>query len=183
MSLSESRALTNVHPWLAVRIRFLREVIDIWGGGQRYLSGFRTVEQQQSLFFRPSERPVAAPGCSQHQYGYAVDVSWLPIINFVQNIQLSGKQTDDVMISLGNQIGLITVAGDPGHFQIFPGSEFKAWAVASGFCDPDLRRPNFLFQQSEIFRLCGPGSTGFIRTLTGIHCDPDIRQLILDENI
>ena len=183
MSLQESQALSGVHPWLAVRIIFMREVIDLWGGGQRYLSGVRTREQQQALFFRPSERPVAAPGCSQHQYGYAVDIFWLPIINFAQNLQLTGKQTDEVMIDLGQQLGLVTVRDDTGHFQVFPGSEFKAWAVASGFCDPNSRRPEFFFEESLLFRLCGPGSTGFIRTLTGIKCNPDIRQLILDENI
>ena len=179
MSLSESRALNNVDPWLAIRMRFLGQVIDLWGGGQRYLSGFRTQEQQERLFSRRGVRPVARPGCSQHQYGFAVDVLWLPIIDFAQNIQLTGKQTDELMISLGQQLGLVTVRGDPGHFQVFPGSEFRTWAVASGFCAP---RPTSqeLFQQSEIFRLCGPGSSGFIRTLTGIECDPDIRQLLLE---
>lgn len=154
MSLSESRALTGVHPWLAVRIRFLREVIDIWGGGQRYLSGVRTREQQELLFRTPSERPVAIPGCSQHQYGFAVDLLWLPIINFAQNIQLTGKQTDDAMIALGQRLGLITVARDPGHFQVFPGSEFRTWAVASGLCDPD-RIP----VQSRVEQLCGFGAS------------------------
>ncbi len=115
------------------------QVIDFWGGGQIYLSGVRSFDQQDILFRQKRVRPVAAPGCSQHQYGFAVDVSWLPIIDFAANIQLTGKQTDDIMIDLGRQLGLVTVPGDPGHFQVFPGSEFRTWAVASGFCDPNLR--------------------------------------------
>ena len=136
MSLSESRALNGVHPWLAVRVRWLGQVIDIWGGGQIYLSGVRTREQQQQLYDTVRGRPVAFPGCGQHEYGYAVDVTWLPIINFAANIQLSPLETNRVMDNLGQQIGLVTVANDFGHFQIFPGSEFRPWAVDSGFCPP-----------------------------------------------
>jgi len=140
VSLSESRALSNVHPWLAVRIRWMGEVIEIWGGKQIYLSGFRTSEEQQILFDTQTTRPAAAPGCSQHQYGFAVDVSWLPITRItgtdVVDVSLFFK-TPEIMMDLGRHIGLTTVQHDSGHFQVFPGPEFKAAAVAAGFCDPN----------------------------------------------
>lgn len=111
-------------------------VIDYWGGKQGYLSGVRSLERQRELFDTVTDRPVAAPGCSQHNYGFAVDVFWIPIISFRFNIQMTGKQTNDFMETLGESLGLKTVQFDVGHFQIFPGSQFKTWAVSAGFCDP-----------------------------------------------
>jgi len=151
MSLKESQALTNVHPALAERMRFMRQVIDFWGGGQIYLSGFRSIEQQEQLFNRDTQRPTAAPGCSQHQYGFAVDVIWNPIFDFGRNIAIHGKELVEVMSNLGRQLGLTVVANDPGHFQVFPGAQFKAWAVASDFCDPNAVpiRPAALFPHPD----------------------------------
>lgn len=154
MSLRESQALTGVHPWLAERIRFLGQVIDIWGGRQVYISGFRTKAEQKRLFDSTTTRPVASPGCSQHEYGYAVDVLWLPIFNFADNIQLSPRETNRAMQDLGRDLGLITVERDTGHFQVFPGSEFRDWAVRSGFCEPRVRfgrNLRLLFQQNRFF--------------------------------
>lgn len=174
MSLSESRALTNVHPALAERIRYMGAVLDFWGGKQLYLSGFRTSEEQQILFDRRGRRPVARPGCSQHQYGFAVDVSWLPVMNFAENIQLSPKQTDDLMEQLGRQLGLTVVAGDTGHFQIFDGAFFKNWAVRSGFCDPTPVPPIATFSPPRtdfVFRTCGPGANSvMLHPLRGLVC-------------
>jgi len=137
MSLSESQALTNVNPALAERIRYMGALIDYWGGKQGYLSGVRSLDKQRQLFNTLTDRPVAAPGCSQHQYGFAVDVFWLPIISFRFNIQMTGRQTNQFMETVGEALGLKTVQNDLGHFQIFPGPQFKAWAVGSGFCDPN----------------------------------------------
>lgn len=147
MSLSESRALTGVHPWLAVRMRWLARVIDFYGGKQIYISGNRTSEEQEGLFRRDSRRPVAVPGCSQHEYGFAVDVSWLPItrVSSAGEMDLSlAFQTPEIMSDFGRLAGLITVSNDLGHFQVFPGSEFREWAVASGLCDPTRTRPGSL---------------------------------------
>lgn len=140
MGLKESRVLSGIHPWLAVRVKWLGDVIGAWGGVQIYLSGFRTEAEQirlmRSLAQRFSPRPVAGPGCSQHQYGYAVDVAWGLLREESPIGEFSPKEINDLMSNLGNSIGLVTVAQDSGHFQIFPGSEFRAWSVASGFCDP-----------------------------------------------
>lgn len=173
MSLSQSRALSNVHPWLAERVRFLGQAIDFWGGSQIYLSGTRSREEQQFLFDRRGRRPVARPGCSQHQYGFAVDLSWLPIFNFSLNLQLTARETADVMIDLGNQVGLVTVANDRGHFQVFPGSEFKTWAVGSGFCDPTPAPPISTFTPPRtdfVFRTCGEGADSVRQGLFGLEC-------------
>lgn len=145
----------------------MAEVIDFWGGKQGYLSGVRSMEEQARLFDTIRGRPVAAPGCSQHQYGFAVDVFWLPIFSFKFNIQMTAKQTADFMRTLGESLGLKTVANDLGHFQIFAGSQFKQWAVASGFCVPREPKPQSL---SEV--VCGIGSAGFSSDRFGIHCIP-----------
>lgn len=116
------------------------EVIEAWGGVQIYLSGFRTEAEQirlmRSLAQVFSNRPVAGPGCSQHQYGYAVDVAWGLEREASALGHFSPKEINALMSDLGRSIGLVTVERDPGHFQIFPGSEFRSWSVSSGFCDP-----------------------------------------------
>ena len=148
MSLKESRALNGVEPWLAVRIQWLGAVINHWGGVQIYLSGLRDRAEQSILFDREGPRPVAAPGCSQHQYGYAVDVAWALLKEFSPLGDFSPTQINTLMSDLGRSIGLVTVQRDPGHFQIFPGSEFKPWAVASGFCNPTAV-PQFLLVEAN----------------------------------
>lgn len=148
MSLKESRALNGVDPWLAVRVRFLGQVIEAWGGVQIYLSGVRTDAEQSRLFDREGPRPVAAPGCSQHQYGYAVDVAWALLREFSPLGHFSPKEINELMMDIGRRIGLVTVERDPGHFQIFPGSEFKPWAVAAGFCNPTAV-PRFLLLEAD----------------------------------
>lgn len=140
MGLLKSRVLGGLDPWLRVRIDWMGQVIDAWGGVQIYLSGFRTKAEQERLMRSLaqifSQRPVAGPGCSQHQYGYAVDVAWGLLREESALGHFNPKEINDLMSNLGNSIGLVTVARDSGHFQIFPGSEFKPWAIAAGFCDP-----------------------------------------------
>lgn len=146
VGLKESRVLAGVHPWLAERVRFLGDIIEHFRGVQIYLSGFRTEQEQERLFRRSGRRPVAAPGCSQHQYGYAVDVAWGAIFEESALGDLNTAELAEQMSAWGRQLGLITVRGDPGHFQVFPGSEFRTWAVASEFCDPNpsLQKTAFL---------------------------------------
>ena len=170
MSLSESRALSGVEPWLAVRVKWLGEVINAWGGVQIYLSGLRDRAEQQRLFDRTRNRPVAAPGCSQHQYGYAVDVAWALLREFSPLGDFSPLEINQLMSDLGTQIGLVTVRDDRGHFQIFPGSEFKPWAVASGFCDPNFREP---LPRGFVEQVCGIGALRVTQTHRGFECGPN----------
>jgi len=137
--------------------------IESVGGSQRYISGLRTSRKQEELFNTPSLKIVAIPGCSQHEYGFAVDVFWLPIIDFRLNIQLTGRQTNELMEEIGRRLGLLMVQGDPGHFQVFPGSEFRNWAVRSGLCDPNRIRVTSadLIARDPSVRLFGEFATTF----------------------
>ncbi len=112
------------------------DYIALLGGVQIYLSGFRSRSQQEDLFVTVRNRPVARPGCSQHQYGFAVDVAWGLLREESPIGQFSPREINSFMSEVGRILGLTAVERDPGHFQIFPGAQFKAWAVASGFCDP-----------------------------------------------
>lgn len=175
MSLKESRALNGVDPWLAVRVQWLGQVIEAWGGVQIYLSGVRTREEQQVLYDRVRNRPVAAPGCSQHQYGYAVDVTWGLLREFSPLGDFSPVEINELMSELGQRIGLVTVQNDRGHFQIFPGAEFRPWAVDAGFCQKFPLPPRPRSQAEEI---CGIGSLGFTRVARqdafGFECGENI---------
>lgn len=132
----------ELHPWLRIRIQFLEDLVTFYGGVFIYFSGFRTFDEQRALLDEKGifGRPVADPGCSQHNHfsngeALAVDVG------------ITGPITDELMAfgdfnnaidEIARAIGLVTVAKDPGHFQVFPGSEFRSWATQSGFCVPPL---------------------------------------------
>lgn len=112
----------------------MEDVVNYYRGTFIYFSGIRSVQAQARLFRDRGffGRPVAEPGCSQHQYGYAVDVGITgPIIE-----DRDAQDFVPSVLALARQVGLFTVSRDPGHFQIFPGSEFRPWASAAGFC-PD----------------------------------------------
>lgn len=146
------------------------EVINAWGGVQIYLSGNRTEAEQQRLFDTLRMKPVAAPGCSQHQYTYAADVAWGLLREESALGGYNKREIEDLMGAVGRSVGLVTVANDRGHFQIFPGSEFKAWAVSAGFCDPNARRRPI--SNSEFF--CGIGATqAAVDALGNVICRDD----------
>jgi len=66
------------------------------------------------------------PGCSQHQYGMAVDV------------QFSDNLWQEWYLSAARWLGLVTVSGDPVHVQTFPGKNFREVTEAMGLCSiPD----------------------------------------------
>jgi len=140
VSLSASRVLQNVNPALAERIRILEQIADALGSQMNYVSGYRDEEEQRILFNEVKNRPVAAPGCSQHQYGWAVDVFFFPAMNidrFGNMVVTKGAEMFRIMNNYAQQLGLTIVSGDDGHYQIFPGGPFRDWAVASGFCNPE----------------------------------------------
>lgn len=157
MGLRESRILNEVHPWLSVRLRWLGEVSRLLGGRQLLLSGVRSRSEQLKLYNARSRRPVAFPGCSQHQYGFAADVSYLPFAGITSKGRprvTSEAETLEIMENFARQVNLTLVSGDPGHRQIYPASVFKPWAVRLGLCDPNPPpRP-----LSRIESLCGLGA-------------------------
>lgn len=139
MSLRSSRILQEVHPWLRVRLEWLAEVATIIGSGQTLISGNRTRSEQADLFGRLGSRPVAAPGCSQHQYGFAADATYLPSV-FISSkgrpLLSPIAETNLFMKNAAHHVNLTTVENDPGHVQIYPGAQFRNWAESQGFCDP-----------------------------------------------
>lgn len=160
MSLQGSRILKELHPWLRIRIEYLEAIVNHFRGVFIYLSGFRTEAEQIKLMRlsaqRFSSRPVAGPGCSQHNHfgpdgnTLAVDVGIAGPLEFEQ---VAFTDFNDQIDAWARQIGLTTVRGDSGHFQVFPGREFRTWSVASGFCDParTLRlEEQFFFRAPEI---------------------------------
>lgn len=139
MGLRESRIIREVHPWLGVRLQWLQDVAKIFGSNQQLISGNRTKEEQRRLFGRLGSRPVAAPGCSQHQYGFAADAQYSRashISSKGRGILLSQNETDRFFQSAAHHVSLTTVNNDPGHLQIYPGAEFRSWAERTGRCDP-----------------------------------------------
>jgi len=148
MGLQASRILNSVHPWLKIRLEWLGEVATIFGSSQTLLSGNRTAVEQLELYNSQTTRPAAFPGCSQHQYGFAADAQWrraTHISSKGRGILLSQNETDRFMASAAHHVNLTTVAQDPGHLQIYPGNQFKNWAVGRGFCPliPPHPRDNF----------------------------------------
>lgn len=174
MGLKESRIINSVHPWLGARLKWLQEVAVIYGTRQTLHSGNRTKAEQLALYNSQSTRPAAYPGCSQHQYGFAADASYLPISLVTSKgkpIVFDHAQTTSVMNNAARHVGLTVVSGDDGHYQVYPGIQFKAWAVSRGFCpaNPPPRPPS-LRSLSQFEQACGVGAVGFTRDLFGINC-------------
>jgi len=140
MGLRESRIINSVHPWLGDRLSWLGEVAALYGSRQSLISGNRTRQEQLRLYESVAGRPVAYPGCSQHQYGFAADAQYLPmtlISSKGRPIVFSSQDTTLTMNNMARHVGLTVVAGDDGHYQVFNGIEFKAWAVRRGLCNPN----------------------------------------------
>jgi len=158
MGLRETRIINSVHPWLGVRLKWLAEVSRILGGGQNLISGNRTSSEQSVLWQRGGSRPVARPGCSQHQYGYAADATWLPFatINSKGRLKVTRpSETNAIMEGHARRAGLTTVTGDPGHLQIYPAGMFLLWATGRNLCpDPAWPRLDLARASSFAFRDC-----------------------------
>lgn len=99
----------RAHVWLA-------QVL--FGFTPRFLSGFRTAAQQTALFrgevFTPN--PVAFPGTSQHEFGFAYDLA--PDVQ--PGHSEYGKKLNELS-QLGLALGMRWGgAADPQHWQVFP---------------------------------------------------------------
>lgn len=139
MGIRERRIIRSVHPWLGVRLEWLSEVAAIVGSAQSLISGNRTREEQRVLFDRQGDRPAAAPGCSQHQYGFAADAVYRRATNITskaRGLLSTQAETDRFMQSAAHHVGLTTVNNDPGHLQIYPWAQFRDWAIRFGSCSP-----------------------------------------------
>jgi len=119
MSLSK---WANVNPYVANRVSRILDVADRYGGRYTVTSGYRNIWQQWQLRSDPRGLPVADPGCSQHQYGLAMDVKFDD--PWWQNWYLRAART----------LGLITIKDDPVHVQAFDGSNFRRAVSEMGLC-------------------------------------------------
>jgi len=115
----------GIHPYVSARVKLILDTADRYGGRYSILSGVRTAAKQFELWNRPGRlTPTAFPGCSQHQFGLAMDV------------QFQNKAWQDWYGASARNIGLTTVSLDPNHVQAVPGSRFQSVAAAVGVC-PD----------------------------------------------
>jgi len=112
--------LGSVHPYVRDRVRYILSVADWYGGRYTVTSGLRSKNEQADLFY--TGKTTARPGCSQHQYGLAIDV------------QFSNEVWQQWYLSAARSLGLITVAGDSVHVQTYPGKEFREVVVGMALC-------------------------------------------------
>ena len=107
-----------MHPLVANALRWHIWLAQaIFGFTPRFLSGFRTHEQQHELFRTAGTRsnPVAVPGTGQHEFGFAYDLA--PEV--LPGSPLYSQQIEQLRqlgLSLGMRWG---GAGDPQHWQAF----------------------------------------------------------------
>jgi len=125
MSLSK---WAGVHPYVADRVRWILGIADQYGGKYTVLSGVRTNSKQFELWKDQygTGRVAAAPGCSQHNYGFAMDVHF------------PDPAWSNWFGQVASQIGLMEVAGDPGHVQVWPGWKFMEILQPYAVC-PDRK--------------------------------------------
>ncbi len=153
MGIERSRILGELHPWLRVRVEWIEQELEYYGAFLLYFSGGRTLQQQRDLWEkrqgwlgRLTGRPVAPPGCSQHNYdpSLAVDVG---VFGEPTDAGVSVRDFWPITKDLAREVGLVTVDGDEGHLAVFPGPAFAQWARSWGYCS-DLNR--FHFQATSV---------------------------------
>lgn len=123
MSLSK---WANIHPYLSTRVKFLLGIADRFGGKHTITSGYRSARAQSKLLCDPRAINPVQPGCSQHQYGLAMDVAF------------SDPRWQDWFGRSASNIGLVRVSGDPVHVQALPGGTFKPVVERAGLCPDPL---------------------------------------------
>ena len=141
-----SLGLWGTDPYIKEAITWIQSVVEHWGGTSYIFSGRRTRAEQQDLWddcFRRRERPtkfpippcpypVATPGCSQHEYGFAVDAGFFgPPSGLMTTPDWTAYAQDLAKVYWG----LSTVAGDPNHFAMYPTADFLPWAKSTGQCE------------------------------------------------
>lgn len=108
----------------------------LFGFTPRFLSGLRT-HAEQLAFFRspPSGNPVAFPGTSQHEFGFAYDVA--PDVQ--PGSPEYGKKIEQLR-QLGLALGMRWGGpGDPQHWQAFPREVWHAVISARAGGRPAFR--------------------------------------------
>lgn len=149
MNLSTTSQLADLHPYMAWAIGYILEVAEAYGGRYTITSVTRTAKQQWDLYNSLPTR-AARPGCSQHQYGAAIDVL------FEETAWQNWWQ------QAARYFGLTTVSGDPVHVQLIPGADFLRLVEGRDVCpDPTYFRESFPLLGGLVDKLCGTGFTGY----------------------
>lgn len=109
----------------------------IFGFTPRFLSGLRTNAEQIALFrSNPSGNPVAFPGTSQHEFGFAYDLA-----PDVRPGDASYDARLDQLRSLGLALGMRWGGpSDPQHWQAFPLTVWQAIISRFPAGRPSLRQ-------------------------------------------
>lgn len=109
----------------------------LFGFTPRFLSGLRTTAEQTALFrFNPSGNPVAFPGTSQHEFGFAYDLA-----PDVRPGDASYAARLDQLRALGLALGMRWGGpSDAQHWQAFPREVWHAILVSLSASPPPLRR-------------------------------------------
>lgn len=119
MSLSK---FSQIHPYVSRRVKFLLEIADRHGGKYTVTSGNRTPDEQARLMCRGRGHIVAKPGCSQHQYGLAMDVAF------------KDPRWQDWYLQGARKIGLVTVGKDRVHVQALPANVIVPFLERLNLC-------------------------------------------------
>jgi len=150
MSLSTQARLSVLQPFMSQRIGFILAVAEHYGGKFVITSVNRSAAQQSSLYQAPGSLAVF-PGCSQHQYGLAVDVLF------------ERQDWQNWYLAMSRNFGLTTVDGDPVHVQGVSGARFRESALPLGLCpDPAYRgltRFSFAHPDGQVVTLPNGGKT------------------------
>jgi len=140
MSISKRQELERTNPYFSWATRYILAYADRAGARYTITSVFRTPAQQWELF-RKFDTTAVAPGCSQHQYGAAVDVKF-DRADWQRWWQASARN-----------FGLTTVQGDSVHAQLIPGARFREWSTSQGLC-PDPNYPVQSMTETKAWRDC-----------------------------
>jgi len=127
MSLSLRSRLSGLNPYFGWAVEYILTYAQRSGANFSITSVNRTAQEQWALFDSPNSLAVL-PGCSQHQYGAAVDVVF------------SRQDWQRWWLASARNFGLTTVIGDLWHAQLVPGARFREWSRSQGLC-PDPRYP------------------------------------------
>lgn len=119
--------MSGVHPYVKDRVRAILGVSSRYGGRYTVTSGVRSQDKQSQLYMAGTTN--TPPGCSQHQYGLAVDV---------QFTGANAQWWQEWYLRNARHLGLVTVPNDPVHVQAIPGSSFRTLAVQAGACHPQM---------------------------------------------
>jgi len=158
VSLSLRSQLAGTNPYFAWAVEYILEYAQNAGAHFHITSVNRTAQQQFELY-RKANSLAVRPGCSQHEYGAAVDV-WFERAAWQRWWGASARN-----------FGLTTVSGDPVHAQLVPGAEFREWTTRQGFC-PDPSFESFPLRGGLIDSYCGTGFTSLQIRPTGFVCGP-----------